>query len=274
MDEGPLSEEQVELLVDTREDLGNSSGVRQHADGAVGLGQLAAGNDGGLLLVDSALESSGRPIYKLNGRVLLDGGDGIRNILRDNVSAVHEASGHVLALTRIAIAQHVLLLESGLGDLSNAHSLALGLLGRNKGSVRASEEVNARVRYQVGLEFVHVDVKGTLKSQGAGKAGDDLSDDSVEVAVRRTGNVEVPLANIVDGFVIEHESNICMFQQRVGGQDRVVGFYDGSRDLRGRINAKVELRLLGVVLAQMFEEQRSEARTSTATYAVEDQKSL
>jgi hypothetical protein len=124
------------------------------------------------------------------------------------------------------------------------------------------------------LELVHVDVKGALKSQGAGKAGDDLSDDSVEVAVRRTGNVEVSLANIIDSFVIEHEGNIRMFQQRVGGQDRVVGFYDGSRDLRGRVDAEVELRLLGVVLAQMFEEQRSEARTSTSTNAVEDQKSL
>ena len=72
---------------------------------------------------------------------------------------------------------------------------------------------------QVGLEFGNINVEGTIESEGGSQRGDDLSDESVQVGVGWSFNIEVSSADIIDGFVIEHNSNISVFQERVGGED-------------------------------------------------------
>ena len=46
-----------------------------------------------------------------------------------------------------------------------------------------------------------------------------MSNESVQVGVGWSFDIEVSSADIVDGFVIEHNSNISVFQERVGGED-------------------------------------------------------
>ena len=72
---------------------------------------------------------------------------------------------------------------------------------------------------QVGLEFSNINVQGTIESEGGSQRGDNLSDESVQVGVGWSFDIEVSSADIVDGFVIEHNSNISVFQERVGGED-------------------------------------------------------
>ena len=72
---------------------------------------------------------------------------------------------------------------------------------------------------QVGLEFSDIDVQGTIESEGGSQRGDNLSDESVQVGVGWSFNIEVSSADIVDGFVIEHNSNISVFQEGVSGKD-------------------------------------------------------
>lgn len=62
---------------------------------------LLTGHDCGRLVVDAALESSGAPVYKLDGALGLDGGHGGVDILGHHVAAVHEAARHVLAVARV-----------------------------------------------------------------------------------------------------------------------------------------------------------------------------
>ena len=42
-----------------------------------------------------------------------------------------------------------------------------------------------------------------------------MSDESVQVGVGGSFNIEVSSADIVDGFVIEHNGNISVFKERV-----------------------------------------------------------
>ena len=86
-------------MVKTSPGLGDGSGVAQHADGTLHLGQVTAGDDGGWLVVDADLEASGAPVDKLDGTLGLDGGNGGVDVLGDNVSTVQHAAGHVLAVT-------------------------------------------------------------------------------------------------------------------------------------------------------------------------------
>jgi len=76
MDESALGVHKIELVVDAGEHLSDGGGVGDHAAGAHNLGEIAAGDDGGGLVVDTALETSGGPVDELDGALGLDGGDG------------------------------------------------------------------------------------------------------------------------------------------------------------------------------------------------------
>jgi hypothetical protein len=78
------------------------------------------------------------------------------------------------------------------------------------------------------LEFCDIDVQSTIESQRGSQRGDDLSNKSVQVGVCGSFDVQISSADIVDGFVVQHNSDISVFQQRVSGQDGVVWFNDSG----------------------------------------------
>lgn len=72
---------------------------------------------------------------------------------------------------------------------------------------------------QVGLEFGDINVQGTIESEGSGQRGDNLSDESVQVGVGWSFDIEVSSADIVNGFIVEHNGNISVFEEGVSGED-------------------------------------------------------
>merc|ERR1712036_51653 len=60
--------------------------------------------------------------------------------------------------------------------------------------VRGHHEVDARVRHQIGLELSEVDVQSPIEAEGSSQRRDDLADETVEVSVRGTLNVEAATA--------------------------------------------------------------------------------
>merc|ERR1719384_873189 len=274
VDEGALGIHHVELMVDAREHLSDGGGVGDHADGALDLGKVAAGNNGGGLVVDADLESGGAPVDELDRALRLDRGDGRVNILGDHVSAVHKAAGHVLAMSRVALRHHRRGLECGGGDLTHRQLLVVRLLGRDDGGVGRKHEVDTRVRDQVGLELRHVDVQGAVEAEGGGEGGDDLSDQAVEVGVGGALDVQGATADVVDGLVVKHDGNIRVLKQRVGGEDGVVWLHDSGGHLRGGVDGESKLRLLAVVDGQPLEEERAESGAGAATDGVEEEEAL
>ena len=68
---------------------------------------------------------------------------------------------------------------------------------------------------EVSLEFGNIDVKGTIESEGGGEGGDNLSDESVQVGVGWSLDIEVSSADIIDGFIIEDNGDIGMLKKRM-----------------------------------------------------------
>lgn len=134
--------------------------------------------------------------------------------------------------------------------------------------------MNSGIGDQVGLEFSDIDVEGTIESEGGSQGRDNLSDESVQVGVGGSFDIEVSSADIVDGFVIEHNSNISVFQQGVSGKNGVVRFDDSSGNLGRRIDGETQLRLLTVIDGESFQEERTQTGTGTTTDGVEDQETL
>jgi len=127
---------------------------------------------------------------------------------------------------------------------------------------------------EVGLELSHINVKGTIESEGGSEGGDNLRDESVEVGVGGSLNIEVSSADIVDGLVVEHDGDIGVLEEGVGRQDRVVGLDDGGGDLRGWVDGETELGLLSVIDGKSLEEEGTKTGTGTTTDGVEDKESL
>merc|ERR1719446_413535 len=129
VDEGTLGVHKVELVVHAGEHLGDGGGVGDHAASTLHLGEVTTRHDGRWLVVDAALEAGRAPVDELDGTLGLDGSDGGVDVLRDDVTTVHHAARHVLAVTRIALGHHVGRLEASVGDLGDGEGLVVGLLG-------------------------------------------------------------------------------------------------------------------------------------------------
>mmetsp|Transcript_985 Transcript_985/g.4183 ORF Transcript_985/g.4183 Transcript_985/m.4183 type:complete len:495 (-) Transcript_985:76-1560(-) len=274
VDEGALGVHEVELVVEAGEHLRDGGGVGDHADGALHLGEVTAGDDGGGLVVDTALEAGGAPVDELDGALGLDGGDGGVDVLGDDVTTVHEAARHVLAVAGVALGHHGGGLVRGVGDLRDGELLVVRLLRGDHGGVGGEHEVDARVGHQVGLELGDVDVERTVEAEGRGEGRDHLADEAVEVGVGGALDVEGPAADVVDGLVVEHDGDVGVLEEGVGGEHGVVGLDDRGGHLGGGVDGEAELGLLAVVDGETLEEEGAETGAGTTADGVEDHEAL
>ena len=274
MDESSLGVHEIEFVIDSGENFSDGGGVGDHADGSHDLGEITTWNNSWWLIVDSALETGWAPVNELNGSLGLDGGDGGVDILWDDISSVHEAASHVFSVSWIALGHHGGWLEGGVGDLGDGELLVISFLGRDNWGVGRKHEMDSWIWDQVSLEFGDINVKGTIESEGSGKGGDNLGNKSVKVGVGWSLDIEVSSADIINGFVIDHDGNIGVLEEGVSGEDGVVWLNNGGGDLWGWIDGESELGFFTVIDGKSLEEERSETGTGSSTDGVEDEETL
>ena len=246
----------------------------QNLHSAVDLGEIAVGHHLGGLVADAELEASGAPVDELDRPLRLERGDSSVGVLGDNVAAVQQAGGHVLAGAGVALDHLVVGLEARHGDLVDRVGLVSGLVGGDDRGVGDQREVDTGVGDQVGLELVQVDVERTIETQGSSDGGDNLGHQAVQVLVAGTLNSEVTAADVVDGLVVNHEAAVGVLQGGVGGQDGVVRLHDGGSVLGGGVDAELQLGLLAVVNGETLHQESTAPGTGTTTEGVENQETL
>ena len=261
-------------MIDLRINLGNCGGVGDHTASSHDLGEITTWNDGWWLVVDTALEAGWAPVDELDGSLGLDGGDSGVDILWDDITSVHEAASHVLSVSWVALGHHGGWLEGGVGDLSDGELLVVSFLGGDDWGVRGKHEMDSWVWHQVGLELSNINVQSTIESEGGSEGGDDLGNESVQVGVGWSLDIEVSSADIVDGLVIKDNGNISVLQKGVSGEHGVVWLDNGSGDLWGWVDGETELGFLTVVNGKSLEEERSKSGTGSSTDGVEDEETL
>ena len=84
----------------------------------------------------------------------------------------------------------------------------VSLLGGDDWGVCSQREVDTWVGHQVGLELSQVDVEGTIESQRGSDGADNLTNQSVQVGVGWSLNVQVTSADIVDSLIVYHEGAV------------------------------------------------------------------
>ena len=130
------------------------------------------------------------------------------------------------------------------------------------------------VWHQVGLELSNINVQSTIESEGGSEGGDDLSNESVQVGVGWSLDIEVSSADIVNGLVIKDNGNIGVLQKGVSGEHGVVWLDNGGGDLWGWVDGETELGFLTVINGKSLEEKGSESGTGSSTDGVEDEETL
>ena len=101
-----------------------------------------------------------------------------------------------------------------------------------------------------------------------------MSDQTVQILVIGTFETEVPLADVIDCFIVNHERTIGVLERGMRGQDGVVRLHNRGGGLRRRVDAELQLDLLAVVDGQTLHEQSTETRPSSTTEGVEDEEAL
>jgi len=274
VDEGSFGVHKIEFMVQSSPGFGDSGGVAQHANSSLDLGQITAWNDGWWLVVDTDFETGWAPVDKLDGPLGFDGGNGGVDVLWHNITSVQHATGHVFTVSWITFDHLVSWLEASISDFGDGKLFVVGLFGGNNWSIGDQWEVDSWVWNQVSLELSQIDVQSTIESEGGGDGGDDLSDQPVQVGVGWSFDVEVSSADIVDGFVIDHESAIGVFQGGMGGEDGVVWLNDSGGDLWGWVDGELQFGFFTVVNGQSFHQQTSKSGSGTTTEGVEDEETL
>merc|ERR1712113_936349 len=177
-------------------------------------------------------------------------------------------------MARITLHHLVGGLEASVGDLSHSQLLMVGLLSRDDGSIGDQGEVDPGVGDQVGLELSQINIESSIKPEGGGDGGDNLTNHPVEVGVGRTVDVQVPAADVVDGLVVHHKGAVGVLQGGVGGEDGVVGLDHSSGNLGSRVDGELKLALLALVHGQPLHKQGRKARSGAASEGMEEKESL
>merc|ERR1712086_1200376 len=78
----------------------------------------------------------------------------------------------------------------------------------------------------------------------------------------------------VERLVVNHEGDVGVLEEAVGGEHAVVRLHDGGRDLGRGVDGEGQLRLAAVVDGQALEQQGAEAGAGATSDGVEDEEAL
>ena len=98
----------------------------------------------------------------------------------------------------------------------------------------------------------HIELTGEAQCRRA--PAHSRRDNGVEVLVLGVLLAQRTLANVVEGLIVHAEGQVCLLDELVEGQRRIVGLDDGIRHLGGRQDAPSAEHTVRELLSQLGEE--------------------
>merc|ERR1712225_225937 len=118
---------------------------------------------------------------------------------------------------------------------------------------------------EVDAELTEVGVELTREAEAAGDAGHAGRAEVVEVTVGGGGELEGTEADVVEGLVVKAHALIGVPDELVHREGGVVGLDDGVRHLWRRDDGEGEHHAVGVLLADLRDEESSHTGTRAAS---------
>lgn len=144
---------------------------RNHLHSTVNLGKVAIWNHLGWLVADTNLEASRAPVDELDSPLGLQAGNSLVHVVWNDITAVQQASSHVLTVARIALDHLLVWLKAGHSNFIDR----VGLVGRlgsgHDRGIRNEREVNTRIGDEVSLKLVEIDVQRAVEAERGSNRG-------------------------------------------------------------------------------------------------------
>ena len=91
---------------------------------------------------------------------------------------------------------------------------------------------------KISLKLSQIDVESSIKSERCSDGRNNLSNQAIQVGVSGSIDIQIPSANVIDCFIVNHESTIRVLESGMSRQNRVVRFNYSGRDLGCWVNRK------------------------------------
>merc|ERR1712139_584039 len=214
------------------------------------------------------------PLHEVRGVLVLDVEHLLVDLLGGHAATEEGGAGEVAAVTRVSSAHHVLGVEHLLGELGHGEcTVLLGAAGGEWGEA-SEEEVEARERDEIDTKLAEVGVELTRETQAARHAGHASGAQVVEVTIGRGGELEGTEADVVQSLVVKAHALISVLNQLVDGEGSVVRLHHGVGHLRGWHDGEGEHHAVGVLLADLGDQESSHTSTRTTTEGVAELEAL
>merc|ERR1711966_184227 len=143
-----------------------------------------------------------------------------------------------------------------------------------KGGEPSEEEVETGEGDEIDTELAEVRVELTREAQAASHAGHARGAKMVEVTVGGSGELEGTEADVVQGLVVKAHALVGVLHKLVDGEGGVVRLDNSVGHLGGWHHGEGEHHTVGVLLADLGDEESSHTGTSTTTEGVAELEAL
>jgi hypothetical protein len=146
---------------------------------------------------------------------------------------------------------------------------------RGKGTRGQRQKSNGHVVRDGALthvdgELAEIRVKLAGETQAGRDAGHDDGHEVVEIGVGRHRELERPEADVVQRLVVDAERLVRVLNELVDGERRVIGLDDGVRDFGRRHDRVRAHHPVGVLLADLRDQEGTHSGASATTERVGD----
>mmetsp|Transcript_31309 Transcript_31309/g.79466 ORF Transcript_31309/g.79466 Transcript_31309/m.79466 type:complete len:502 (-) Transcript_31309:80-1585(-) len=266
VEEGLAAEHAGELLRHTLEHLLDGRRVADEVDGHL----EALGGD----VADRGLDVVGDPLDEVGRVLVLDVEHLLVNLLGRHAATEHGGGGEVAAVAGVSGAHHVLGVEHLLGELGHREGAVLLRATRREGREANHEEVETGEGHDVDGELAEIAVELAGEAERAGDARHDGRHEVVEVTEGGGGELEGTEADVVQGLVVNAEALVGVLDKLVDREGGVVGLNDRVRHLGRGHDREGEHDAVGVLLADLGDQEGAHARAGAAAERVRDLEAL
>ena len=266
VEEGLAAEHGGELLGDPPEQLLDGRAVADEGGGHL----ESAGRD----VAHGRLHVVGDPLHEVAAVLVLHAQHLLVHLLHGHATAEDGRHREVAPVAGVARRHHVLGVEHLLRELGHGEGAVLLAAPAGERREARHEEVQAGEGHHVDGQLAEVGVELAGEAEAGGDAAHGGRHQVVEVAVGGRGQLERAEADVVERLVVDAEGLVRVLHQLVHGERGVVGLHHRVGHLGRGHDAESVHDAVGVLLADLADEQGAHAGAGAAAQGVGELEAL